>query len=134
MPLAETIDIIIKEMPVGNKTLKTALGQFISQRFGLNIPVSVWSDDLLADYLKIRIAITDPKGKEICSSRDISFLRKYIADKESPREPDEFILAKKTWEKTGIKLWDFSHIPDSITIKIKKGETWVVFPGLEKKI
>jgi len=132
VPIANTVDGIINEMPKTQRSLITELGRFIYNRFGLDIPASAWPWDLLPDHLKMRISITDQKGKELCSGRDPSILRRTISGKIDPKESREFKSARKKWERTGITCWDFPDLPESISIAGENNSKWLVYPGLQK--
>ena len=129
VPVSNTVDIIADEMPNGKSDLITALSGFIYMRFGVDIPASAWSYDALPDHLKMRISITGPQGKILCSGRDRSILGLNISDKV---DLNEFESAKKEWERTGITGWNFGDLPDTITITGKNRARWIVYPGLEK--
>jgi len=132
VPIANTVDDIIDEMPKTQRPLITELGTFIYNRLGLDIPASAWPRDLLPDHLKMRISITDPKGKELCAGRDPSILRQNISVKTDPKKSSEIESAKKKWERTGITGWDFPDLPECISIIAKNKSKWVVYPGLQK--
>jgi ATP-dependent helicase HrpA len=132
VPIANTVDAIINEMPKTQRSLITELGNFIYNRFGIDIPASAWPSDLLPDHLKLRISIIDQKGKELCSARDPSILRRSISSKIDPKESREFKSARKKWERTGITCWDFPELPESISITGENHSTWLVYPGLQK--
>ncbi|UCD88450.1 MAG: ATP-dependent RNA helicase HrpA, partial [Desulfobacterales bacterium] len=70
VPVSKTVDVIIDEMPSTQSALITTLGEFIYHRFGIDIPASTWPDEMLPDHLKMRVSITDSKGKELFTSRD----------------------------------------------------------------
>lgn len=132
VPIANTVDAIINEMPKTQRSLITELGNFIYHRFGMDIPASAWPSDLLPDHLKLRISITDQKGKELCSGRDPTILRRTISSKIDPKESGEFKSARKKWERTGITCWDFPDLPESISITGENNSKWLVYPGLQK--
>ncbi|MDX9786479.1 MAG: ATP-dependent RNA helicase HrpA [Desulfobacterales bacterium] len=127
VPVSETIDIIAQEMEKKKEGLLSSLGEFIHQRFGVDIPVTAWAEDLLPDHLKMRIAITAPDGKEIAAGRNPSLLNHHFLA-EKPLEGFEDI--KKEWEKTGITQWDFDDLPERIALTGKKGGRWVAYPAL----
>jgi ATP-dependent helicase HrpA len=131
VPVASTVDIIIREMPKSKTSLITALGNFIYTRFGIDIPSSAWPDDLLPDHLKMRISITDAKGKELFSNRDPNILSRHVSKKAGPVESVEMGATKKKWERTNITHWDFPDLPDHIELKDKKMAQWLVYPGLQ---
>ncbi|MGD9383393.1 MAG: ATP-dependent RNA helicase HrpA, partial [Desulfobacterales bacterium] len=132
VPIANTVDAIINEMPKTERSLITELGNFIYNRFGLDIPASSWPSDLLPDHLKMRISLTDPHGKELCSGRDASILRHTVSTKIDPKESREFKSARKKWERSGITCWDFPDLPERISITGKNNSKWFVYPGLQK--
>jgi ATP-dependent helicase HrpA len=112
--------------------LITALGNFIYTRFGIDIPSSAWPDDLLPDHLKMRISITNAKGKELFSGRDLNILSRHVLNKVGPVESPEMDAARKKWEQTHITHWDFPDLPEYIDLKDKNMARWLVYPGLQK--
>jgi ATP-dependent helicase HrpA len=128
VPIADTVNLIIRQMPRDEGSLITALGNFIHQRFSLQIPATAWPDDILPDHLKMRISIRGPKDEELRSGRDKSILTQDVARDIGLAELE---TEKKRWEKTGIIRWDFGDLPDSINIKINDAADWTVYPGLE---
>ncbi|MBW1748603.1 MAG: DUF3418 domain-containing protein, partial [Deltaproteobacteria bacterium] len=64
VPVSNTVDVIVAEMPKTKSAMITALGDFIYTRFGVDVPASAWPDDRLPDHLKMRVSITGPKGQE----------------------------------------------------------------------
>jgi ATP-dependent RNA helicase HrpA len=132
VPVADAVDVVINEMPKTRTSLITALGNFIITRFGVDIPASAWPDDLLPDHLKMRISITDAKGKELSSGRDPNLLSLKVSNKAAAVESPELEAAKKIWERDGIIGWDFSDLPERIELKDTKTVQWPVYPGLQK--
>lgn len=132
VPLPNTVDTILKEMPRVNASLITALGSFIYNRFGVDIPSSAWPETSLPDHLRMRIAITDATGKELISSRDKSVLSRHGRDEIINALTDDLKPAMAQWKKTGITKWDFGDCPDTIQIKSTKGREVTLFPGLEE--
>ncbi len=128
VPVADTVKVIIEEMPRSEKSLLSALSQFIFERFKVDIPASAWSYDHLPDYLKIRFSILDEKGKTIVSGRDKQIL---TGNFSGQTDSEEIAEAKKVWERDGIDQWDFDDIPETITVRGKTGQSWVLFPGLK---
>lgn len=128
VPVARTIDIIMDEMKKGDGSLLSALGKFIHERFGIDIPAKAWPSDTLPDYLKMRISIVDAKGKEVFSGRDFQHLPRDIPHEKS----SAFKKAKSTWEKTGLTTWDFGELPERIELKSNNGIANFAFPALEK--
>ncbi len=127
VPVADTVNIISAEMSKESISLITAIGNFIYERFGIDIPASAWSADTLPEYLKMRISITGHKGKEIASGRDQSILTRIHAGSENVKGLDPI---RKKWEKTGLTRWNFPDLPASIQFKKNDGTSWTLFPAL----
>jgi len=128
VPVKNTVDIIIREMPKTPTSLISALGEFIYRRFGLDIPAAAWSEESLPDYLKMRVAITAPDGKELQAGRDPNILRQADAGLE---KSDELKAACLQWEKTGITRWDFGDLPESVSDTGEETGRWIAYPALE---
>jgi ATP-dependent helicase HrpA len=111
-------------MPKTRTSLISALGDFIYRHFGLDIPASAWSQDSLPDYLKMRVSITAPDGKEMQAGRDAGILRQATAGLD---QPDELKAARAKWEKNGITRWDFGDLPESVS----DSGRWMAYPALE---
>jgi ATP-dependent helicase HrpA len=128
VPVKNTVDVIIHEMPKSRTSLISALGEFIYRRFGLDIPAAAWPEESLPDYLKMRVAITAPDGKELQAGRDPNILQQAAAGLE---KSDELKAARVQWEKTGITRWDFGDLPESVSDTGSATGRWIAYPALE---
>jgi len=129
VPVADTVDTIVTEMPEVEGNLLSALGSFIHKRFSLDIPATAWPDELLPDHLKARLSIRGAKGEELRAGRDPSILSDPSA---GTREPDGVAIARRQWERSGITRWDFGGIPGEVKIDAEGENPWTMYPGLEK--
>jgi len=128
VPVKNTVDIIVRDMPKGQNSLVSALGDFIYRRFGVDIPAAAWSIESLPDYLKMRISITSPEGKELRAGRNAALLRQDVGGRV---KSDEFEAARRKWEKRGITRWDFGDLPEFVSDSGHKKAKWVAYPALE---
>jgi ATP-dependent helicase HrpA len=127
-PLARACDVIMSELHEGKGALLSALSRIIHAAFRVDIPVSLWASEALAEYLQIRFSVTDAQGKEVAASRDLRELRKgIIADAESAA----FNKARSSWEKTGLTAWDFGELPTEIPLECSGIFEDYAYPGLE---
>jgi len=129
VPLTQTVDIILKEMPKTQGVLISALGKFIHDRFHVDIPASMWPEDQLPEHLKARISIRDAKDREIRSGRDTAIL---AGTRKESNLPPEVLSYMRQWEKTGITRWDFGDIPEQIPIPLQGDSKWLAYPGLKE--
>jgi ATP-dependent helicase HrpA len=127
MPLTETRDIILKEMP-RDGALLSALGRFLYNRFGVNIPADRWTHDDLEEHLKLRFSVVDGKDRELAAGRDIAILEKGFSDEE---ESQAFAKARKTWEKTGLTTWNFGDLAESVPLRCERMRQGVAYPAIE---
>jgi ATP-dependent helicase HrpA len=130
VPITDTVGVIMHEMPKYKGSLASSLSRFIYDRFRIDIPASAWREDMLPDYLKMRIALIDSDGREIYAGRDKSVLRQSFSLEE---DIDELEDERRKWEKTGMTQWELKDLPDSIMIKGKNGAVFPVFPTLKKE-
>ncbi len=127
-PLAETMEIIQAELQPEEGSLLSALGKFIHDRFGVDIPATAWAADKLPDHLRMRYAIVDAGGKEVASGRDLQLFR------DSASEADEtaaFSRARKVWEKEGLTQWNFGDLPEEVALESRGAIQGFAYPGLE---
>jgi ATP-dependent helicase HrpA len=127
VPVNETVETISRDMPRLKGALFPALGEFILQRFGVDIPASAWPLETLPDHLKMRIAVITADGKELCSGRGVAVLSK---QKIEPTRTDAFEAYRLKWEKTGITRWDFGDLPVFISSPQRAKAKWVAYPAL----
>jgi ATP-dependent helicase HrpA len=125
VPLNETVEVILREMPRGKGPFLSALAEFIHRRFGVDIPASAWPATALPDHLKMRLALTAPDGRELLSGRDPALLRSQPAATRLPPE------VRERWERSGVTRWDFGDLPETVVSEKNAGSHWVAFPALE---
>lgn len=127
IPVAEKVDIILDEIKPREESLYKTLSDFVRRRFQVDIPVSAWAEAEIPPYLRMRIAVIGPEGRELEASRDLTSLqqRKWPADTSA--SSDRWAKARKEWEKEKINQWDFGLLPENISI----GPFVTAFPGLE---
>jgi len=129
VPVKDTVEIICREMPQTQGSLISALGKFIYQHFGVDIPAAAWSDEILPDHLRMRIAITAADGQELHAGRDPSILQREAA---GGAVSDEFEALRAKWEKRDLTAWDFGDLPEYIREPGKIRAKWIAYPALEK--
>jgi hypothetical protein len=113
-------------MPRGRESLPTALSRFLFKRLQVDIPAAAWPVDDLPDHLKMRLAITDAKGKVVASGRDDRLL-----DQARERRPFRRGSGlKRKWERDGITGWDFGDLPEVLTADDRRGAPWRLYPRL----
>ncbi|WP_027362983.1 ATP-dependent RNA helicase HrpA [Desulfospira joergensenii] len=129
VPVQETAARIARDIIGQDKPLFTLLSSWIREKLHLTIPASVWSEDNLADHLKMRISIQDEKGKPIKTMRDLSILGEFPDRKKQP-ETDAVDRVRKEFERTGIREWSFPDLEPQ-DIPLANGLSQKLYPGLK---
>jgi len=129
VPIGNTVDEIVREMPREEKNLPKAISEFLYKSSGIYIPPTDWNEESLPDHLRIRIAITDQKGKELKAGRKKNLLVTEHSEKIGVKALSK---ARNEWEKTDIREWDFGDLPRCLELK-GKGRVWKVYPALTEK-
>lgn len=131
VPVSNTVDVIVAEMDqTRDQPLITRLGEFIHDRFGVDVPASAWSLEDLPDHLKMRISVRGPRGEEIRAGRDAALLDGPVAN---TLEGDRFQTAKAEWEREGILDWDFGDLPEAVPLNPKGKRKWMAYPALKEE-
>ncbi|MDD8025479.1 MAG: ATP-dependent RNA helicase HrpA [Acidobacteriota bacterium] len=116
VPVGEKVDLIMAEMPRQEGSLFAALTKFVKARFRAEIPVAAWSEVEISPYLRMRVAVTDPRGKELAAGRDLEALKKMGREGEVEPETGEWKKVQARWEKTGVDPWSFESLPETVAV------------------
>ena len=125
MPLNDTVEVVLREMPQRKGPFLSALGHFIHRRFGVDIPAAAWAAEHLPDHLKMRLSITAPDGRELAAGRDPGLLTSQPTLSRIPPE------VRRSWERSEITCWDFGDLPETVASEKTGGLSWIAFPALE---
>jgi ATP-dependent helicase HrpA len=127
VPVSNTARSIEREMDQGDGSLLNALSAFVFDRFGVDIPPSVWASVEIPEHLKMRVSVIDHQGRELESGRDLHLFSHDIPDQGPDDTNDAWKRAREKWERQGMTVWDFGDLPERVPV----GHSMVVYPGLE---
>jgi len=127
VPVSRTVDIIQKEMEQEKGSLLSTLSAFVFDRFGVDIPPSVWASVEIPEHLKMRVSVIDHQGRELESGRDLHLLSHDILDQGPDETNQAWKRAREKWEREGIREWDFGDLPERVPVD----PSMVAYPGLE---
>ncbi len=129
VPTSETSEVIVKEMPrQPDRSLFTALAEFVKRRFRMDIPAAEWEKAAIPEHLRMRVAVLDHLGKPVLAGRDIQALvKKSGAPPPAAKDSPAWKEARKKWEKEGVVAWSFGPLPESIVL----GPMLAAYPALE---
>ncbi len=127
MPLTATADIVFQEMPRKGGLL-SALGRFLFDRFGVDIPAACWQLSNVEARLNLRFSVIDARGRELAAGRDISLLEREFPDAEVEKA---LTRARAKWEKNDLLSWSFGDIPKNVVVGEPGVKPFVFYPALE---
>lgn len=131
VPINETVQTIVEQMPADPHTrLPVALSRFIRGRWGVTIPETAWNEAQLPDHLRMRIAVTDPRGRVLRAGRDTGVL-KSTGTEAVPSE--NFEAARRAWERGPVTAWDFGDLPETVTLPAGRRGQHIGHPCLEAR-
>lgn len=130
VPVNEVVQVISENMPVQRDTdLATALSRFLRRRMGIEIPASAWNEALVPEHLRMRIAVTDDKGRVVRAGRGPEVLRNgAVTD-----APADFERLKRAWEHGPVTQWDFGDLPQTVSLKGPGKRQMTAYPALEER-
>ncbi len=126
VPVGEKVDLIMAEMPRGEESLFAAMTRFVKARLRAEIPVAAWAAVELPPHLRMRVAVTDGKGRELAAGRDLEALKKLGREGEVEPETGEWKRAQARWERSGIEAMAFEALPEALPV----GYGAAAYPGL----
>lgn len=144
MPLATTAKVMMPQFISRDKltgrreTLAQAMAVLLGERFQLRIAPSVWAERPLAEHLCVRVKVTDHKGQEIVSSRNLVEvqLAVEVQQKEMSRSvakdaPGLWKRACQKWETDPLEDWPVDEMPDEVVIGEQAGVPVKAYPIFE---
>ena len=130
MPLNTTAREIAAHVDAQGGNYLAAMSEFVRQRHGVDIPLSVWPLDSLPEHLRPRFEIVSTDAKPLAAGRDLKALRQTLSRHETPAEQAAWQQAVQRWERYGLTDWDFGELPERFTVTEVTGFPLRAFPGL----
>jgi ATP-dependent helicase HrpA len=107
-----------------------ALRKLVQEKYGVVIPASTWTRDILPEYLRPRIEITGKDNRPISAGRDLNALKGGLEKHETPVEQKAWQAAVSRWEQYSLSAWTFGDLPEEIDVAQVGGVRLLAFPGL----
>jgi len=127
VPLTRAVEILLPDLAGKEGPLLTALAESIAGRFGVQVPSSAWQVEALSPHLRMRLAVVDAQGREICAGRDVGLLQTDVGAR-----PGKGLIenARRKWEREGITAWDFGPLAPMIPLGDERQGGAYAFPAL----
>jgi len=110
-PIGEKAAFITAKLDQPEKNFLSSLSRFIKNEWGIDIPVTAWSPNTLADHLQMHYEIVDEAGTVLSNSRN---LNKLVAELSNGKETAAFAEARERWEKMDLASFPSEELPASI--------------------
>lgn len=128
VPMGTTAGIMARTLAFREGDLIDELRRFLQDARGLVVPADCWNPRILPDHLKMRFEVVGPDGTVLGVGRNLEELRPLTAERHEDRLWD---AARKKWEKTGLRTWDFGDLPSTVEVgRDALGIARVAYPGL----
>jgi ATP-dependent helicase HrpA len=133
MPLQPKVAEITRELRPKGASLKNDLAGFIRQRYGIEVPVSTWTEDSIPRHLRPRIEVLNSDKQPLATGRDFGQVKRQLANtkKEPPSPAPDWARVAGRWEKFGVTAWSFGDLPERILLDERQPDAGAAFPGLE---
>ncbi|TMH37072.1 MAG: ATP-dependent RNA helicase HrpA [Betaproteobacteria bacterium] len=129
MPVPEVVTAFLEaaERDPGYRSLPfaEALSQFCAKRLGEPLPDDAWSTIEPPQHLQTNVRVIDAAGEELAQGRDLATLRAKLGEAAQI----SFAADGPGFERSGIKLWDFGDLPESLSF-VRDGRRVTGYPAL----
>jgi len=132
MPLAPKAVEIAAEFTPTHSNFFVGLAAFISRRYGVDVPASVWGEDALPRHLQPRYEIVGQQGRLVLQGRNLEVLQRELGQTlaNSPAETPAWEAAARRWERFALDGWTFGDLPERLTIAEDPLLPLYAWPGL----
>ncbi len=115
----------------GQGAYLAAVSAFIRQRWGVDVPESVWPAANLPAYLRPRVELVSRDGRPLAAGRDFEALREQARIHRTPGETRAWEQAVQQWERYELRAWDFGDLPETVTVADPGDAPLRAWPGLQ---
>ena len=137
VPIPQTARAIAAELKPTHSSFLESLEAHLSAHFGLGVRRGDWKSDNVPEHLRMRVEVQGTNGQAVAAGRDLGALARELAVPDHPAEPgasgaggDAWARAATTWERNGVKAWDFGDLPVRLEVTDVSGVPVFAYPGL----
>jgi len=128
MPLEPKIREVAAEFQPGRADFFTALADFLSRKYRVQIRAADWPAQSLPAHLQPRVEVVDRGNKTVAAGRDLTAIHEQV-DRRDVRS-DAWEKAARHWERQGVAQWCFGDLPGSVVVEEVGGAPLLAYPGL----
>ncbi|HOA60356.1 MAG: ATP-dependent RNA helicase HrpA [Verrucomicrobia bacterium] len=130
MPLAPRAKEMAQAIKPDGSAFLPALIRFIRERYGVEVPSTAWSVELLPAHLRPRFEILGRDNQPLACGRDLRALQVELESHDTTIESEAWRSAVARWERYGLKDWTCGDLPDRIQVADVAGFPIEAFPAL----
>lgn len=136
VPIPDTVRVILPKMLEASSKSEPfwkSLCEITSKQAGEVIQRSDFDSDSLPEYLRFRIELKDPQGKNIVVTRELGTIQQALQRQaDVHNKPSQSVASTSTiypWQRTGMQKWDIPELPQKI-VELIGGVRMERFPSL----
>jgi len=127
VPAPDFAHAALQAMKIYEGDFREALNTALQRMTGVEIDKTAWSGNL-PHHLQMRFVVKNNQGKIIKSGRNLDSLRGELGETLKKQKPPK---AKKHYEKSALKDWDFGDLPEHVEHK-EAGYSIRRYPALQQ--
>lgn len=130
MPLNHAAKEIVSSVNPASRSFLEAMSVFVKQRYGVEIPPTLWPMKELPPHLRPRFEVVGRTQQSLAAGRDLQEIRERVRQIEPPDSKQMWQQAVQRWERYSVGSWDFGDLPDRILVSETGGLALFAFPAL----
>jgi len=131
MPLEPKIREVAGEFQPGQGDFLSALAEFLTRKYRVQIRAADWPAQSLPAHLQPRVEVVDRGNKTLAAGRDLEAIRAQVESRDV--RSGAWDRAARQWEKANVTEWSFGDLPESVVVEDVGGAALLAHPGLEVK-
>ena len=128
MPLEPKIREITGEFHPGRADFLTALAEFLTRKYRVQVRAADWPPQSLPAHLRPRVEIIDRGNRTVAAGRDLAAIQAQVDIRDVRSEAWE--KAARLWERHAVSVWSFGDLPESVVVEAVGGAPLLAYPGL----
>jgi ATP-dependent helicase HrpA len=128
MPLEPKIREIAGEFQPGRGEFLAALADFLTRKYRVPVRAEDWPTQSLPAHLQPRVEVVDRRNKTVAAGRDLAAVHAQVESHDV--RTDAWDKAVRQWERTGVTVWSFGDLPESVVIEEVGGAPLPAYLGL----
>lgn len=129
MPIEPKIAEIAAQFQPGRGEFLAELAAFLSKKYRVEVWAKDWPQNSLPSHLQPRIEVVDHTNKALASGRVLSAVQAEVDGHDLHTK--SWSIAVKKWEQSGLAVWSFGDLPESIVVEQIAGTPLLAYPGIE---